>query len=194
MQERFGLPLALVIIDALMPAAQFKDADKSTEARQVMDMLAAVAREFEVLVVLIDHFGKDVSTGTRNASTKEDAAETILALLGERSLEGKLSNPRMALRKVKGAEQGVEFPFEPREVAVGETTTVGRSRPSSSTGERPPMRSLPIENTEAVAQEPAHFQAGARQDARRSRKAHAAIRSTGQRFLAVRSRRCGRSS
>jgi hypothetical protein len=28
MQERFGLPLALVIIDALMPVAQFKDADK----------------------------------------------------------------------------------------------------------------------------------------------------------------------
>lgn len=37
MRKRFGLPLALVIIDALMPAAQFKDADKATEARQVMD-------------------------------------------------------------------------------------------------------------------------------------------------------------
>jgi hypothetical protein len=117
MHERFGLPLALIVIDALMPAAQFKDADKTTEARQVMDMLAALGREFEALVVPIDHFGKDVSTGTRNSSGKEDAAETILALLGERSLEGRLSNPRM----VKGAETGVEFPFEPREVVVGET-------------------------------------------------------------------------
>ena len=123
MRERFGLPLALIIIDALMPAAQFKDADKTTEARQVMDMLAALGREFNVLVIPIDHFGKDVSTGTRNASAKEDAAETILALLGERSIEGKLSNPRMALRKVKGAEQGIEFPFEPCEVIVGETRT-----------------------------------------------------------------------
>ena len=120
-QERFGLPLALVIIDALMPAAQFKDADKSTEGRQVMDMLAAIAREFDLLVIPIDHFGKDVSTGTRNASTKEDAADSILALLGERSLEGKLANPRMALRKVKGAEQGIEILFDPREVEVGET-------------------------------------------------------------------------
>ena len=120
MKERFGLPLALIFIDALMPAAQFKDADKSTESRQVMDMLAALARELELSIAVIDHFGKDVSTGTRNASTKEDAADTILALLGERSLEGKLSNPRMALRKVKGSEQGVEFPFEPREVTVGE--------------------------------------------------------------------------
>lgn len=121
LKERFGLPLALIFIDALMPAAQFKDADKTTEARQVMDMLAALGREVNALVIPVDHFGKDVSTGTRNSSGKEDAAETILALLGERSLEGKLSNPRMALRKVKGAEQGVEFPFEPREVVVGET-------------------------------------------------------------------------
>jgi hypothetical protein len=121
MQDRFGLPLALIVIDALMPAAQFRDADKSTESRQVMDMLAAVARDFEILMVVIDHFGKDVSTGTRNASTKEDAADSILALLGERSLEGKVSNPRMAIRKVKGSEQGVVFPFGPREVAVGET-------------------------------------------------------------------------
>jgi AAA domain len=121
MRERFDLPLALVVIDALMPAAQFKDADKTTEGRQVMDMLAALARHAEVLVVAVDHFGKDVSTGTRNASSKEDAADTILALLGERTLEGRLTNPRMATRKVKGAEQGVEFPFEPREVIVGET-------------------------------------------------------------------------
>ena len=120
-QERFGLPLALVIIDALMPAAQFKDADKSTEGRQVMDMLAAIAREFDLLVIPIDHFGKDVSTGTRNSSAKEDAADSILALLGERSLEGRLANPRMALRKVKGAEQGIELLFDPREVVVGET-------------------------------------------------------------------------
>ena len=74
-----------------------------------------------MLVVVVDHFGKDISTGTRNASGKEDAADLILALLGERSIEGKLSNPRMALRKVKGAEQGIEFPFDPREVVVGET-------------------------------------------------------------------------
>jgi hypothetical protein len=121
MQERFGLPLALILIDALMPAAQFKDADKSTEGRQVMDMLAAIAREFDLLVIAIDHFGKDVSTGTRNSSAKEDAADSILALLGERSLEGRLANPRMALRKVKGAEQGIELLFDPREVVVGET-------------------------------------------------------------------------
>jgi hypothetical protein len=118
MNERFNPPLALVIIDALMPAAQFKDADKSTEGRQVMDMLAALGHEFNVLILVVDHFGKDVSTGTRNASTKEDAADSILALLGDRSLEGKVTNPRMALRKVKGSEQGIEFPFDIEKIIV----------------------------------------------------------------------------
>jgi AAA domain len=120
MEKRFNLPLALVIIDALMPAAQFRDANDATEARQVMDMLAALGREFNLLVLPVDHFGKDVSTGTRNSSGKEDAADSILALLGERSIEGQVTNPRMALRKVKGAEQGIVFPFKTREIVVGE--------------------------------------------------------------------------
>jgi hypothetical protein len=123
MKEWFGLLLALIIIDTLMPAAQFKDADKSTEARQIMDMLAALGHEFEALVVRIVHFGKDVSTGTRNASTKEDAADTVLALLGERSLAGIVSDPRTAIRKGKGAERGIEFPFTRHEIVVDETKT-----------------------------------------------------------------------
>ena len=122
MGDRFSLPLALVIIDALMPAAQFKEANDATEARRVMDMLAGLGHEFNLLILPVDHFGKDVSTGTRNSSSKEDAADTILALLGERSIEGRLDNPRMAIRKVKGGgKQGTVIPFTPREIIVGET-------------------------------------------------------------------------
>jgi hypothetical protein len=62
--------------------------------------------------------GKDASTGTRNASTKEDTADSILALLGERELNGLVTNPRMALRKVRGGPNGVEIPFRVREVLI----------------------------------------------------------------------------
>lgn len=88
----------------------------------------------EVIVAELESMGDDTlrpdaaaladASGGTLADIIEDARRdtgSILALLGERSIEGKLSNPRMALRKVKGAEQGVEFPFEPREVVVGET-------------------------------------------------------------------------
>jgi hypothetical protein len=118
MKEKFGLPLALVLIDALTTAAQFRDADDTAENQRALNLLVTIAKEFDTLVVVIDHFGKDASTGTRNASTKEDTADSILALLGEKDFNGLVSNPRMALRKVRGGPNGIEIPFRVREVLV----------------------------------------------------------------------------
>jgi hypothetical protein len=124
MKERFGLPLALVLIDALTTAAQFRDADDTAENQRALNMLVTIAREFDVLVGVVDHFGKDASTGTRNASTKEDTADSVLALLGERELNGLVTNPRMALRKVRGGPSGIEIPFRVREVLIDEFKTL----------------------------------------------------------------------
>jgi hypothetical protein len=118
MKERFGLPLALVLIDALTTAAQFRDADDTAENQGALNILVTIAKEFDTLVAVVDHFGKDASTGTRNASTKEDTADSILALLGERELNGLVTNPRMALRKVRGGPNGIEIPFQVHEVVV----------------------------------------------------------------------------
>jgi hypothetical protein len=118
MSEKFGLPLALIIIDTLSPAAQFNDADSTSENQQVMSMVRKVAETFECFVMMVDHFGKDVSTGTRNSSVKESDADAVLPLLGERDLAGNVSNPRMAIRKVRGGPTGEEIPFEKRRVDV----------------------------------------------------------------------------
>ena len=67
-----------------------------------MTVLSTTAREQDALVLAVDHFGKDVSTGTRNSSVKEAHVDAVLALLGERHLAGKVSNPRMAIRKLRG--------------------------------------------------------------------------------------------
>jgi hypothetical protein len=120
MEMRFGLPLALTIIDTLMPAAGFKDANDASEAQRVMSVLTEIARTADILVVAVDHFGKDASTGTRNSSVKEDAVDAVLALLGERDLAGRVSNPRLAIRKVRGAPTGQEVPFRTRTVVVHE--------------------------------------------------------------------------
>jgi AAA domain len=122
MKEKFGLPLALVIIDTLMPAAGFKDANDAAEAQRVMNLLNDIARKAEALVVAVDHFGKDVTTGTRNSSAKEGAVDAVLALLAERDLAGAVSNPRLAIRKVRGAPTGQEIPFHMRTVTVYENT------------------------------------------------------------------------
>jgi len=82
------------------------------------------------LVVVVDHMGKDLDRGTRGASAKEAHADFVMAMLGEKTLAGKLENPRLALRKLKEGPQGEEFAFEPRTVKMGrdqhgfEVTTV----------------------------------------------------------------------
>ncbi len=118
MQERFGLPIALIIIDALMPAAGFKDANDASEAQRVMDVLKDLATAAGLLVLIVDHFGKDVSTGTRNSSVKEDAVEAVLALIADRDLAGRVTNQRIAIRKLKGGRTGDEISFEPRVVTI----------------------------------------------------------------------------
>jgi AAA domain len=120
MESRHGLPLALIIIDTLMPAAGFKDANDSSETQRVMSVLTSLALEFQVLVLVVDHFGKDPKTGTRNSSVKEDAVDAVLALLADRDLAGNVTNSRLAIRKVRGATTGQELPFQTRSVVVRE--------------------------------------------------------------------------
>jgi hypothetical protein len=120
MREKFDLELVLVVIDALTSAANFRDANDASETQRVFGMLASLAAEFGLLIVVIDHFGKKAETGTRNSSVKEDAAEAVLAMLGEKEITGKVTNPRMALRKVRGGPTGDEIAVKPRLVELGQ--------------------------------------------------------------------------
>jgi hypothetical protein len=123
MQEHFGLPLVLTVIDTVIAGAGHtkEGADNDTAAsHMVMQTLQRLARAAGCFVFGIDHFGKDVSTGTRGASVKEGDADVILALLADRALNGTVANTRLCLRKRRGGEQGIEFPFQRRVVDMGE--------------------------------------------------------------------------
>ena len=128
MRERFDLPLALVVIDTLSSSAGFRDANDTAENQRVMDVLKQLSLRFDCLVLAVDHFGKNVDSGTRNSSVKEDSVDAVLALLGERDAAGTISNPRMAIRKVRGGPTGGEIRFAPRIAEIGddevETTIV----------------------------------------------------------------------
>ena len=128
MLECFNLPLALVVFDTLSSSAGFRDANDTAENQRVMDVLKALSLRFDCLVLAVDHFGKNVDSGTRNSSVKEDSVDAVLALLGERDAAGTISNPRMAIRKVRGGPTGGEIRFAPRVAEIGddgvETTIV----------------------------------------------------------------------
>ena len=126
MRDKFGLPLILVVIDTLMPAAGFKNANDTSETQRVMTVLTHLAMEAVALVLAVDHLVKDVSTGTRNSSVKEDAVEPC-SLLADRDIADNVSNPRIAIRKVRGAPTGQEIPFTVRISPIGDDLNKGRT-------------------------------------------------------------------
>jgi AAA domain len=55
LKRNFNCELALIVIDTLSAAAGFDDENSASETQKVMNMLAALARETQALVLLIDH-------------------------------------------------------------------------------------------------------------------------------------------
>jgi hypothetical protein len=132
MQAEFKLPLALVIVDTLVAAAGFSRSGEENDAalgQAIMRQLATLAQLTGTFVLGIDHFGKMVETGTRGSSAKEGAADTVLALLGNKAITGTVADTRMALRKSRAGASGQEFPFSVRVVDLG---VDDNGRPSTS--------------------------------------------------------------
>ena len=117
------MPLALIVIDTLSAAGNFKDANDAAEGQRIMNRLGELSRQTGAFVLAVDHFGKAVETGTRGSSAKEAAADVVLALLADREINGTISNMRMALRKLRGGKVGTETPFDLRVVNLGFETT-----------------------------------------------------------------------
>jgi hypothetical protein len=119
MQEKFDVPLVLIIIDTMIAASGYaRDGQENDAAagQVVMNALQQVARRLRCFVLGIDHFGKAVETGTRGTSAKEGSADVVLALLGDKSGGGEVTNTRLTLRKRRGGPNGEEHPFTVRKV------------------------------------------------------------------------------
>jgi hypothetical protein len=119
MLKEFGLPLVLIIIDTMSAAAGFKDENASAEVQLAMNVLNELSKATGALVLACDHFGKAVDTGTRGSSAKEAAADAVIACLLEKNLAGQVTNPRIAVRKLRGGATGLEIAYRLRPVDLG---------------------------------------------------------------------------
>jgi hypothetical protein len=123
MSAEFGLPIVLVIIDTANAAAGYAkpgDENDSAVARRIMrDALATAAQDTGALFLSTAHFGKTIETGTRGSSAFEDNADVVLALLGEKDINGAVTNPRLCLRKRRTGPNGEEFSFRTKTVDMG---------------------------------------------------------------------------
>jgi hypothetical protein len=122
LKARFGIPLVLIIIDTIIAGAGYTRDGQDNDAaagQVVMNTLKAVAKRTDTFVFGIDHFGKAVETGTRGTSAKEGSADVVIAMLGDRSVSGEVTNTRLALRKRRGGPNGEEHAFTARKVDMG---------------------------------------------------------------------------
>ena len=123
LQQEFGLPLGLIIIDTIAACAGYAragDENDPAAGQAVMNVLKAVAQALNCFVLGVDHFGKNLEAGTRGASSKEAAGDLVLACLGDKELSGSVINTRLAVRKNRGGQQGQEYPFTLRLVEAPE--------------------------------------------------------------------------
>jgi hypothetical protein len=121
-KRRFNLPLVLIYIDTMVAAAGYASAGDDNDtavAQKVMSVLSGLSQQTGALVLGIDHFGKDVNVGTRGNSAKEGHTDVVIALLGERQINGTITNNRLAVRKLREGICGIELPFAPRDVTIG---------------------------------------------------------------------------
>jgi hypothetical protein len=122
MKRDFGVPLVLIIIDTVAVAAGYEkigEESDSVSGQRVMSTLANLAKRTRTFVAGVDHFGKSVDTGTRGTSAKEAAADVVLALLGDKSVTGTVSNTRLAIRKRRSGANGTVYAFRHRVVDLG---------------------------------------------------------------------------
>jgi hypothetical protein len=122
LMKNHAQPVALIVFDTAGKAAGYArpgDENDSVVGRDIIRALETLAREIKACVIGIDHFGKVAEVGTRGTSSKEGDADFVLALLGDRDLSGAVANPRLAIRKRRTGETGLEIPFRTEVVEIG---------------------------------------------------------------------------
>jgi hypothetical protein len=122
LQETFNVAPVLVFIDTIIGAARYThsgDENDAALAQKVMATLAGLSRRVGALVIGVDHFGKNLETGTRGSSAKEAHADVVIALLADRELSGVIANTRLALRKQREGLAGLELAFTPKTIEIG---------------------------------------------------------------------------
>src|SRR5262249_20857350 len=84
-----------------------------------MNHMADVSAATDTFGLAVDHFGQDVSSGTRGSTAKESAASAIFYLRGKCDENGVFTDTRLSLRKQRAGPQGMVFPFAGPEVQMG---------------------------------------------------------------------------
>jgi hypothetical protein len=119
MRGEFGVDLVAVFLDTMGLAACFENEDKAAQVQRVVSGLKCLSDATGALAINVDQMGKDQDAGLRGTSAKRDCVETILACLIDRDRNGKPTNHRMQLFKIRDGEEGRIIPYRLKPVDMG---------------------------------------------------------------------------
>jgi hypothetical protein len=88
LEERYGIPLRLIVIDTMLAAFDIRDWNDPAEARRVANILSRIAVETGSVVLGIQHRGKDVSWGAAGSYALTAAADFRLSVFADTDSKG----------------------------------------------------------------------------------------------------------
>jgi len=120
MQERFEVPLRLIIIDTLLAAFPINDWNSPAEVSRVMDILARIAQKTGAVVLGVHHHGKDVSRGPAGSFALKAASDAVLSVFAETDNEGNVTGRRMTVSKLRDGQTGwgCDFTLVPHKIGT----------------------------------------------------------------------------
>ncbi len=147
LQARFALPLALIVIDTIGRSAGYEQSGDENDAAtgfKIMRVMSTLSARTGAFVLGVDHFGKAVETGTRGTSSKEGDVDVVLALLGDKTSGGTVTDTRLCARKRRSGANGEEFPFRVKTVDHHPHGRLDRSRRKQEQSAEPGRRLVEV--------------------------------------------------
>jgi hypothetical protein len=118
LMRTFGVPLGLIGIDPLVDAADFDNENDNSEANRAMKAFDVLGNEFNCIVAVNDHAGKEIGRGPRGGSSKPGKAHFVFTL--PEKIADRAQHRLMTVKKLRGMPDGwaVDHWFELIEVEV----------------------------------------------------------------------------
>jgi hypothetical protein len=156
MMARFSASLRVVFIDTLTSVSGIEDHDDTGEGAAFMNFCAELAKEFQIFIIIDDHFGKNIEAGTRGTTAKEARADAVLAVIGKPNQP--YEEPRtLRWRKLRNAVSGREMQFRLKSVRLEiggievPTAVTEFMLDTEGMAEHSPRRSKPLSEEQRVA-------------------------------------------
>lgn len=121
-KARWGCPLRALVIDTVVAAGLIPEDKENDPAawQKVFDFFQAVARRFQIAIVLVHHYGKTATAGLRGSSNARAGADFILAAVCDRDeLTGETSNHFLSLPKTRNGPEGPIGAIVKEQVEIG---------------------------------------------------------------------------